>query len=102
MFLFRKIESLFWRLEKRINIWLRIDTYELKDGKIIKNNGRWRRTTEIPKGELQEWQIIPEMSLDIVILKTKNNQRIAWIDRYNDLVGVLRSDFRELEFSNAR
>src|SRR6266446_10422612 len=76
------IESLFWRLEKRINVWLRIETYQFEDGKIIKNNGRWRNPTEISTNELQEWQIIPEMGLDVVILKTKGGQQVVWIDTF--------------------
>src|SRR5438445_10223466 len=97
MFLLRKINSLFWRLEKTINVWLRIDTYEFKNEKIIKTNGPWRRTTEIPIEELQQWQIIPEMTFDIVILTTNSGRRIVWMDRYGDLVGVLRNNFRQLE-----
>ncbi len=96
MFLLDNLQSLFWRLEKKINIRLRIGTYEFKDGKIIKNIGPWR-TVEISADELHEWQIIPEMGFDIVILKTKGGQQVAWIDRYNDLVGILENNFREFE-----
>jgi hypothetical protein len=96
MFLLDTIESLFSRLEKRMNVALRIGTYEFKDGKIVKNIGLWR-AVEISTDELQEWQIIPEMGFDVVILKTKGGQQVVWIDSYDDLVNVLRNNFRELE-----
>jgi hypothetical protein len=74
-----------------------IGTYEFKDGKIIKNNGPWRRATEIPREDLQEWLIIPEMGFDVVILKKKDGQAIAWIDTYGDLEKVLGGNFPGLE-----
>jgi hypothetical protein len=96
MLLLRKIESLFSHLEKRIKVRLRIDTYEFKDGKIIKNIGPWR-SIEISMDDLLDWQIIPEMGFDVVVLETKRGQRVVWIDTYDDLVGILRNNFRELE-----
>jgi hypothetical protein len=94
------IENLFWRLQKRIDVLLKIGTYEFRDGKIIKNNGLWH-TAEISTDEIHEWEIFPEMGFDVVILKAKGGQQVVWIDRYDDLVGVLRNHFRELEHPSA-
>ena len=95
-FLYR-IESLFARLEKRLNIFLRINSYDFMDGKIIKNNGIFGAKDEIPISQISEWEIYPEMGFDVVILKTKEGGRAQWIDRYNDLIDILETNVGPLQ-----
>jgi hypothetical protein len=36
------------------------------------------------------------MGFDIVILKTKEGERAQWIDRYDDLINILQTNFGPL------
>ncbi len=90
-------ENLFARLEKRLNLFLRIGSYDFKDEKIIKNNGVFGAKEEIPISQIDEWEIYPEMGFDIVILRTKEGGRAQWIDRYDDLINILRINLAPLQ-----
>jgi hypothetical protein len=90
------ISRFFGRLQKRISISLRINTYEFRDGKIIKNIGP-SRSQEIAIAEIVQWEVIHEMGFDIVILTTKDGATTQWIDYYDDLIGILKRHVPSLE-----
>src|SRR5262245_17813661 len=74
----------------------KIDTYELRDGWLIRQQGLTKHEC-IDLESLLEWWIIPEMTFDLVYLRLKDARLIRWIDVYGDLTAILRETASQLE-----
>jgi len=92
------IRSLMHRITKWYEQKLGIGVYGLKGSEIIKYRGI-RKPITIPVDEIESWTVYPEMVFDIVIVNLKNGYYWQLLDKYNDLIGILKlvEKDRELE-----
>jgi hypothetical protein len=75
---------------------LKNDIYELKGEEIIRGRGR-AAGTRVGLAEIVSWWIYHEMGFDLVTIELSDGNEVRWIDKYNDLIGILRRVAREKE-----
>jgi len=44
----------------------------------------------LPIAAVSSWQVFPEMGFDVVAIELADGRHVRWIDRYDDLIGILR------------
>ncbi len=69
---------------------LKNDVYELKGEEIIRGRGR-TPGSGVGLAEVVSWWIYHEMGFDLVTIELSDGNEVRWIDKYNDLIGILRS-----------
>src|SRR3954470_15636861 len=69
--------------------WCRVGKYEENSGIITAHNGLFS-SYSINASEIQSWTVYPEMGFDIVRIELLGNEGVTWIDKYNDLLPILR------------
>jgi len=77
---------------------LRNDVYELKSAEIIRGRGR-TPGARVGLEEIVSWRTYHEMGFDLVTIELSDGSEVRWIDKNNDLIGILRSVAREKEKS---
>jgi hypothetical protein len=77
---------------------LKNGVYELQGAEVVCGRGR-RANQRLPISQLRAWQIHPEMGFDIIAIELTNGRQIRWIDRYDDLISILRRVAPERETS---
>lgn len=87
------IRSLIYRLNRRIDSFLGLDTYHLENGVIIRGKSK-RFEDAVAVAEIKEWRSIPEMGFDLVEIVLVNGRRVRWFDKHNDLLGILYNSAR--------
>jgi hypothetical protein len=80
---------------------LKNGVYELQGTEIISGRGR-RPQDRLSIAQLESWQILPEMGMDLVVLNLTSGTQLRWIDTYGDLISILRSVAPEKENKAAR
>ncbi len=68
---------------------LKNGVYELQGADVVCGRGR-RADQRLPISQLAAWQIHPEMGFDIIAIELTSGRQIRWIDRYDDLISILR------------
>ena len=75
---------------------LKIGVYELRSDTIVCGKGR-RSEHTLAIAELVSWQVFPEMGFDLVVIESVGGQQLRWIDKYDDLIAILRKVAPEKE-----
>jgi hypothetical protein len=82
----------------KFRLWLdrtlKNDVYELRGSEILRGRGSCSEN-RLSMAEVRTWQIYPEMGFDVVEIQMADGQKLRWIDKYNDLVSILRSVLAE-------
>jgi hypothetical protein len=68
---------------------LKLNTYELDGQPIVRHQGPFR-SESIDLACIERWQIIPEMTFDLVLIELKNGTLVKWFDEYDDLLGIMQ------------
>ncbi len=68
---------------------LKIGIHELRGGEVISWQG-WRRELRFEARTIVAWQVHAEMGFDIVAIELEDGSTLNWIDKYNDLIHILR------------
>jgi hypothetical protein len=76
-------------LERWLDHKFKSGVYELQGDQIIRGRGA-SHEDRIHFEDIHQWQIVSEMGFDLVVIQLTNGQVINWIDKYDDLVGILR------------
>ena len=63
--------------------------YELQGDEIVSGRGE-RPKHRLAIGDVGDWQIFPEMGFDVVVIKLVDGRQLRWIDKYDDLIAILR------------
>src|SRR5256885_356456 len=87
---FEGLNQLGHRMTTAMERLLRVNTYAFRDGKIVRNRGL-RMPEQLVLADVAEWCIYPEMGFDIVSIKLLTGMTVQWIDKYDDLITILRS-----------
>jgi hypothetical protein len=77
---------------------LSFDTYELCGGEILARHGL-REPHRVRVSEIESWVWYPEMTFDIVEIRLAGGGSLLWLDKHNDLLGILRSEAKQKELS---
>ena len=67
---------------------LKSGVYELQDGELVSGRGR-RPEDRLATADVTSWQVFPEMGFDVVVIDLADGRQVRWIDKYNDLIGIL-------------
>ena len=76
------------KLPKLPRALLRADSYELRGLEIIRGRGS-KPEDRLRVADIKSWQIHPEMVFDMVEITLADSQRVVWLDKYDDLRGIL-------------
>ncbi len=76
------------RLERALARVLKIDCYELHDDTLTRQCGLFRAES-IAIDDVIRWWVVHEMTCDIVYIERNNGTVLRWLDRYDDLIGIL-------------
>jgi hypothetical protein len=81
---------------------LKVGVYELRGGEIISCRG-WRPEVRFEARTIVAWRVYAEMGFDIIAIELADGSMLNWIDKYNDLIGILRkiASDRELPWTFA-
>lgn len=71
---------------------------ELRGTEVICGRGK-RPDHRLSVAELDSWQVHPEMGFDLVIIRLASDGELRWIDKYDDLISILRKIAPEEEKS---
>jgi hypothetical protein len=74
----------------------RIGTYRL-DGMQIIADSEPSIKNNINIADIIDWQILMDMGIDLVIIRLRDGRIIKWIDKFDDLISILRSAAPERE-----
>jgi hypothetical protein len=77
------------KLQAWLDQILKNDVYEVQGADIVCCTG-WRSRRRLSISAIRAWQVHPEMGFDIVMIETEDGRQIRWIDRYDDLIAILR------------
>jgi hypothetical protein len=69
--------------------WGKVHQYEEKDGMITLHNGLFS-SHSVHVGDIKSWAVYPEMGFDVVRIELFTNEGLTWLDKYNDLLTILR------------
>lgn len=72
--------------------------YELQGTEIVCGRGR-HADHRLAIADMTAWQIHPEMGFDVVTIQLINGQQLRWIDKYDDLISILRQVAPERELN---
>jgi hypothetical protein len=75
---------------------LKNDIYELCGSEIVHGRGL-DSGSRLEVAEVRKWQVFPEMGFDVVEITLADGRQIRWIDKYDDLTGILRRAAPERE-----
>ena len=64
--------------------------YALRSGELIHLKG-WFNQERVALAEIESWTSSPEMTFDVVCLKLTDGNSRQWLDRYGDLLAILRN-----------
>lgn len=93
---FGQREKQMFRLVKWLEQKLGTKVYELRDEKILKDRGR-QTSDVISLDEITSWHVDYEMVFDIVTIQLRDGRMIQWLDKYNDLLDILRTKIKDKE-----
>lgn len=80
-------------IRKWLDHKLGVDVYELRDRSIVKDRGR-SPADVVALEAIASWHVEYEMIFDIVTIQLKNGAALRWLDKYNDLLDILRTEAR--------
>ena len=63
--------------------------YALCDSEIIRGRGS-KPQDKVRVADIKSWRIRPEMVFDMVEIILVDDQQVVWLDKYDDLTGILR------------
>jgi hypothetical protein len=86
MFKFRK-----WLDQK-----LGVNVYELREKRIVKERGR-KPSDILALRDIAFWHVDYEMVFDVVTIRLKDGREIRWLDKYDDLLGILRTELGDIQ-----
>lgn len=96
----QRIRAVFCAPSSALTTWLdhtlRVNVYELGGDEIVSGRGR-RPEDRVEVRKIVAWQIHAEMGFDIVVIGLEDGRSFNWLDKYNDLIGLLRRVARERE-----
>lgn len=90
--------SLLHRFESWLDHTLKDGVYDVQGTEIICGRGRGS-DHRLPISEVRTWQIYPEMGFDVVTIDLTSGLQLRWIDKYDDLISILRKVAPERETS---
>ena len=68
---------------------LQHESYELCGSEIVRGRGS-QPEDRLQVADVTAWQIHPEMVFDVVEISLADGRRVVWLDKYDDLTGILR------------
>jgi hypothetical protein len=81
------------KLPRVFSFWLsgryRHEAYELCGPEIVRGRGS-QPEDRLQVADVAAWQIHPEMVFDVVEITLADGRRVVWLDKYDDLTGILR------------
>lgn len=77
------------RLQKWLDHSLKTGVYEIQGDQIVCGRGR-RSDHRLTILEIMAWQIYSEMGFDVVTIDLTDDRQFRWIDKYGDLICILR------------
>jgi len=83
-------EKMMFGIRKWLDHKLGVDVYELRDEKIVKDHGR-DPAGIVALQDVIRWHIDYEMVFDVITIWLKDGRELRWLDKYNDLIAILRS-----------
>jgi len=78
-------------IQKWLDNKLGIDIYELRGRSIVKDRGRSPGDV-VALDAIASWHVEYEMVCDIVTIQLKDGAELRWLDKYNDLLEILRTE----------
>lgn len=81
--------SLTHRFQSWLDHTLRNDVYELQGPEVVCGRGP-RPDHRLSISEIRAWKIFPEMGFDAVRIDLMDGRRLRWIDKYDELIRILR------------
>jgi hypothetical protein len=84
------------RLQKWLDHKFGVNVYELRDGNIVKDRGR-KPSDTLALSDIASWHVEHEMVFDIIRIRLQGGDEVRWLDTYNDLLGILRSELKDKE-----
>ena len=87
------------RLQAWVDHRLRIGVYGLRGNELLACRGR-RNPERLAVEAIRKWQIAGEMGFDIVVIELADGRVVNWIDRYDDLIGILRQVAADRELAS--
>jgi hypothetical protein len=88
--------ALLLRFQSWLDHTLRIGVYEFRGTEILHGRGR-HEDDKVNISEVTEWQIRSEMGFDVVTIELTDGRQLRWIDKYDDLISILRRVVPERE-----
>jgi hypothetical protein len=83
------LRNLCAKLERLADHKLRVNVYSLDGDTIVKDRGK-RPEDRLELSRVDSWTLFYEMCFDIVIINLNDQTQIVWLDKYDDLIGILR------------
>jgi len=83
-------------LGKWLDQKLGVNVYALYDEKILKDRGR-EPADIILLQDISAWHVDEEMVFDVVTIQLSDGREIRWLDKYNDLLDILRAKMENKE-----
>lgn len=78
----------------KFQVWLdhrfKNGVYELRRDEIVSGHGR-RPEDRIKFQQVKAWQVVMEMGFDIIVIELNDGRVLNWVDKYNDLIGILQT-----------
>jgi hypothetical protein len=90
--------SVFRNFAIRAKRRLSFDTYELCGGEIFARHGL-REPDRVRVSEIESWISYSEMTFDAVEIRLTGGGSLVWLDRHNDLLGILRAEAKQKELT---
>jgi hypothetical protein len=87
-----------WEFERWLDRKLKNGTYELHGEELIAGRGRGKNS-RLQVRDIRSWQTELEMGFEIVRIELQSGRSLSWIDKYGDLIDILRRVAREKEQS---
>jgi hypothetical protein len=75
---------------------LGVNVYELRDGKIYKDRGR-SPSDIVEIKDITAWRVEYEMVFDVVTMRFSGGEELRWLDKHDDLLGILREKLKDKE-----
>ncbi len=73
--------------------------YSVQGTEVVCGKGR-RPGHRLSISEVHAWQVCPEMGFDVIVIDLTGGRQLRWMDKYGDLISILRMVTPEKE-SNA-
>lgn len=88
VFAFVTMESLRVKLSRWMAKRFKVGTFELKGDVIIAGA---EKKGSVALDAIKTWRVYPEMGFDVVTIELQDGTSFNWLDKYNDLIGILES-----------